>query len=98
MSSSFANTVFWVAVACCVVAQAALLRSVLTVRPLERPASAVGPLAPVRQWLEVLWAVVPALGLAGLLWLTWRQMHPTTAVQPVGAPAGAAIATVDGRP
>jgi heme/copper-type cytochrome/quinol oxidase subunit 2 len=82
MSPSFANSVFWIAVLCCVVAQAALLRSVFTVRPIERPTSAVGPLAPVRQGLELLWAVVPALILAGVLWLTWREMHPTVTVQP----------------
>ena len=82
MSPSFANSVFWLAVICCVVAQAALLRSVLTVRQLERPTSAVGPLEPVRQGMEVLWAVVPAVLLVGVLWLTWREMHPTVSVEP----------------
>ena len=95
MPSSFANVVFWVAVACCVVAQAALLRSVFTVRPLERPTSAVGPLAPVRQGMEVFWAVVPAVALAGLLWLTWREMHPVTAVQPAAAAPAEVIASAD---
>jgi heme/copper-type cytochrome/quinol oxidase subunit 2 len=95
MSSSLANVVFWTAVVCCAVAQAALLRSVLTVRPIDRPTSAVGPLAPVRRGVEVLWAVVPALALAGVLALTWRAMHPRAAAAPtpgtviVSAGAGA---------
>ena len=92
MSPSFANSVFWVAVICCVVAQAALLRSVFTVRQLERPPSAVGPLSPVRQGMEVVWAVMPALLLAVVLWLTWREMHPTVSVEPA---AGAIVVSAE---
>jgi len=95
MSPSFANAVFWVVVVCCVVAQAALLRSVFTVRPIQRPTSAVGPLAPVRQGMELLWAVVPALALAGVLWFTWRAMHPVVTVQPA---AGVTIVVAETRP
>jgi heme/copper-type cytochrome/quinol oxidase subunit 2 len=95
MSSSLANVVFWTAAVCCAVAQAALLRSVLTVRPIDRPASAVGPLAPVRRGAELLWAVVPALALAAVLFLTWRAMHPRAAAAP--ASPGAVIVSAGGR-
>jgi heme/copper-type cytochrome/quinol oxidase subunit 2 len=55
----------------------------------------VGPLAPVRRGAELLWAVVPALALAAVLFLTWRAMHPRAAAAP--ASPGAVIVSAGGR-
>jgi heme/copper-type cytochrome/quinol oxidase subunit 2 len=82
MTPSLADAIFWVAVVCCVVAQIAILRSTFAVRaggavsPSRRPAGRVE---------EIIWAVVPALALAGVLALTWRAMHPRTLVLPAGS-------------
>jgi heme/copper-type cytochrome/quinol oxidase subunit 2 len=62
-----ADAIFWVAVACCVVAQAAIMRSVLAAPP-----------AP-RRGLEVAWAAAPAVALALVLVATWRTLHPADA-------------------
>ena len=84
MNPVLADAVFWIAVACCVVAQVAILRSVMAARR-----GAVSP--PARQGREILWAVLPALALAATLLLTWRAMHPRTGsdhiVIPVAPPA-----------
>jgi heme/copper-type cytochrome/quinol oxidase subunit 2 len=75
MSANVADAVFWIAVVACVVAQAAITRSVLVARQPELPAGA--RVAPARRSAELTWALLPALALAGVLALTWRAMHPT---------------------
>ncbi|HVZ76359.1 MAG TPA: hypothetical protein VG818_00090 [Gemmatimonadaceae bacterium] len=72
MRISLGDGIFWIAVACCVVAQAAILRSVLITRT-AAPQSDQVPRP--RSGAEVAWAILPALALAGLLVLTWRTMH-----------------------
>ena len=74
MSANVADAVFWIAVVACVVAQAAITRSVLVARQPELPAGA--RVAPARRSAELTWALLPALALAGVLALTWRTMHP----------------------
>ena len=85
MRESQADAIFWIAVACCVVAQVAILRSVFAARGPEAPG---GGMPPLRRGLEVLWAVVPALGLALVLVLTWRAMQhdDRAAPQPAAGP------------
>lgn len=75
LSSWLADALFWVAVACCIVAQGAILRSVLRA---GRSRAAAGTEVPrTRQGAEIVWAIVPALVLALVLAATWRSMHPS---------------------
>jgi hypothetical protein len=73
MPISFADAIFWLGVASCAVAQAAILRSVLRMR---RAQGASEGLPRPRFLVEVAWAVLPAVALAMLLVATWRTMHP----------------------
>lgn len=59
---------FWIAAACCVIAQLAVLRSVVSGR--AAGAAAVRP----RRAAEVVWAVLPAIGLAVVLYATWAAV------------------------
>jgi len=72
MSLSLADAIFWVAVACCVIAQLAIVRSVL-VSPARVPDSE--PTSKSRRIVEIAWAVLPGVALALVLLLTWRAMH-----------------------
>ena len=75
MSSTFANGLFWLSVACCALAQFFILRSVGA----SRHASGATPGLPRhRGVLEIVWAVLPALGLAVLLLFTWRAVRATS--------------------
>lgn len=66
------DALFWLAVASCVVAQAAIFRALLA----THPAAAHGEAVPrPRTGAEVAWALLPALALALVLALTWRAMH-----------------------
>jgi heme/copper-type cytochrome/quinol oxidase subunit 2 len=74
MSFRLADAVFWIAVACCTVAHLAILRSIIRTKP--APSPALGPAeTPLHRAGEILWAVVPAVALAGVLIWTWRVMH-----------------------
>jgi heme/copper-type cytochrome/quinol oxidase subunit 2 len=66
-----AEPIFWLAAAICVVAEVALLRSAFV--PHSRKESAALPHA--ERGLELIWAIVPAIGLAILLAATWRAVH-----------------------
>ena len=61
---------FWLAVVCCVVAQIQILRSALK----TPPASNSGMPAPAR-WTEIVWTLVPAVGLAVVLVFTWLAIE-----------------------
>ena len=80
MPFSLADAIFWIAVACCVVAQLAIVRSAI-VSPARvadgHPASAA------RRASEIAWAVIPGIALAVVLVFTWRAIH--------AAPGSAAI-------
>jgi heme/copper-type cytochrome/quinol oxidase subunit 2 len=83
MPSTLSDALFWVAVALCAVAQAAILRSALAA---HHTAAAPGStLPPLRRAVEVAWTVVPAIALAALLVFTWRAMHPPVRSAPAGA-------------
>jgi heme/copper-type cytochrome/quinol oxidase subunit 2 len=78
----FANGLFWLSVACCLIAQLYIIRSVRGARHVPAPAAG---LPRHRGALELLWAVVPAIGLVVLLVFTWRAIQETTS--PSSAPA-----------
>lgn len=70
MNSRVADAIFWIAVACCCVAQLAILRSVLAV-----PAQRDGERSPWRRTAEIAWATLPGVALVAVLLYTWRAMH-----------------------
>lgn len=87
MRPAVADAIYWSAVVCCVVAQIAILRSALARhRP---PADAPATLPPVRRGAELVWALLPALALAGVLAFTWRAVRAHTDLPAAGTPAAA---------
>ena len=78
MRQLFAAGLFWSSVACCLVAQFHIIRSVRGARHVPAPAAGVPR---HRGALEMVWALVPAVGLIVLLAFTWR------AIQRAGAPS-----------
>jgi len=72
MSLSLADAIFWIAVACCGIAQLAIVRSVL-ISPARVPDSQ--PTTAGRRFVEIAWAVLPGIALAFVLLVTWRAMH-----------------------
>jgi heme/copper-type cytochrome/quinol oxidase subunit 2 len=72
MAGPFARAFFWVAVALVAVSHLFILGS--TVRAM-RAASADSA---ARGFWEWVWAFLPAVVTALLLWATWQAMHPTT--------------------
>ena len=82
MSFSFADGLFWLSVACCALAQFFILRSVGAARRAAQPA---GSLPTQRGAMEMLWAVLPAIGLAVLLVFTWRAVRSARADSPAPA-------------
>ncbi len=84
MPLSPADAIFWVAVACCAVAQWLILRSALRAPDAERgPPAGGGGVPATRRAAEVAWAVLPAIALALVLAATWRAIHPP---RPAGSP------------
>jgi hypothetical protein len=77
MSFRLADAIFWIAVACCSVAQLAILRSVV-VSPTRAPESGTKSSA-ARRAAEIAWAVLPGVALVLVLTFTWRTMHPAAA-------------------
>src|SRR4051794_16581222 len=71
----FSDTIFWLAVACCALAQAAIIRSAFRARA-QRPDGSASPSRP----MEIAWTVVPALMLALVLVFTWRTLHSAPAL------------------
>ncbi|HEX6048228.1 MAG TPA: hypothetical protein VFZ21_03135 [Gemmatimonadaceae bacterium] len=67
---------FWIAAACCVVAELAILKSLLfgrAARAARLEDQLVTARAPNRT-IEIAWAVIPAAGLLLVLYLTWRAV------------------------
>ncbi|HEX6599505.1 MAG TPA: hypothetical protein VF034_09310, partial [Gemmatimonadaceae bacterium] len=79
MSFSVADGLFWLSVACCALAQFFILRSVSAARRAAQPATT---LPRQRGAVEMLWAVLPAVGLAVLLVFTWRAIRAADSVAP----------------
>ena len=82
MPETAADLMFWVALVCCAVAQIAIIRSVFTVTP-GTAASAHGTPG-YRRATELAWALLPAVVLAALFWVTWRAMHTHVLTNPGG--------------
>lgn len=68
---------FWIAVACCLVAQVAITRS--TLRAPARSAELRPGVPRPRRSIEVAWTVLPAVALALVLVMTWRAIHQPAA-------------------
>ena len=78
---SLVDLLFWLAVACCVVAQVAIARSTLGIR--ARVNDQYPGVPQPRRAIEITWTVLPALGLALVLGMTWRAIHqPAVADRP----------------
>ena len=82
ISPKLADAIFWVAVAACLVAQAAILRSVVRTRAGST----------VHRATELAWAIVPAVALALVLATTWRTLHPRAEGTERGGTSTAAVA------
>lgn len=78
------DILFWIAVVCCVVAQVAIARSTLGASVLR---AELRPGVPrPRRSIEIAWTVMPAVGLALALVLTWRAIHAPPPPAPDAAP------------
>jgi heme/copper-type cytochrome/quinol oxidase subunit 2 len=82
MSFSLADTIFWVAVACCVIAQLAIVHSVV-ISPARVPGSQ--PTTMLRRVAELAWAVIPGVALGFVLVFTWRAMHAVAVAGAIAA-------------
>lgn len=65
-----AEPIFWIALALCVVAQIAILRAAFA-----RRAGSVASIPRSPRGAEMLWAIIPAVGLGFLFAATWRAIH-----------------------
>jgi len=72
MSLRIADAIFWIAVACCLVAQLAIVQSVVI-----SPARAAdrAPASTARRLAEIAWAILPGVALAVVFVFTWRAIH-----------------------
>ena len=82
MRLSFADGLFWLSVACCAIAQFYIIRSVRGSQHVPEPTATVPH---SRGGMEMMWAVLPAIGLAVLLFFTWRAIRATNGSAPVRA-------------
>jgi len=89
------SVLFWVAASCCIIAELAILRSVVfgRARKAEQHNTADGSrIARASRSGEIAWAVLPAVGLLFVLYLTWRAVETPrdsrTNVSHVGASIG----------
>lgn len=73
MRQVLGDAIFWIAAVCCLVAQAAIIRSTLRS---HTPAPAGQQVPRPRTAVEVAWVLLPALLLAGVFVLTWHALHP----------------------
>ena len=83
MSPSLSSALFWIAVACCAVAQVALIWSAIRA-PMSGSTESASMRMPSRA-SEIAWTIVPAVGLVVLLVFTWREMHRAVAPDPHAA-------------
>jgi heme/copper-type cytochrome/quinol oxidase subunit 2 len=79
VSPSLITALFWIAAACCAVAQVALIWSAIRA-PMSGSKESVSMRMPSRA-SEIAWTIVPAIGLAVLLVFTWRAQARHVNVQ-----------------
>ena len=72
MPHPLSTLLFWSSVACCLVAQVLIVRSVLGAARLPEPHADV-PRS--RGSVELFWAILPAVALGVLLLFTWRAIE-----------------------
>jgi heme/copper-type cytochrome/quinol oxidase subunit 2 len=77
---SVTEGLFWVAVACCVAAQVAIVRSAIRAR--SRAAGDGIEVPRPKRVIEIAWTLLPALALALVLVLTWRAIHAPSGSAP----------------
>ena len=88
MTSLLSQVLFWSAAACCIAAQAIILRATLSGRTPGAPRT--GGRAPHRAG-EIAWTILPAVALVVLLVFTWRAVQTRHVHAPsVGFGAGSA--------
>jgi hypothetical protein len=92
MPATLSELLFWGAVAVCGVAQLLVLRSTFAGRA-HAPDPAL-PTARVRRRsaVELLWAIIPPIALAVVLWATWGAVRPQPSPSQRSAAASAAAA------
>lgn len=73
MPEATADLIFWIALACCAVAQIAIIRSILLVTPSASTTAGTTPRS--GRFAEIAWAILPAAMLGVVFWATWRAMH-----------------------
>lgn len=88
------SALFWVAAVCCVLAELAILRSLLFGR--ARAAEAKDAMGAARaahasRPADIAWAILPAVGLALVLYLTWRAVDAPRDPSPTVTHSGATI-------
>jgi hypothetical protein len=71
MNQPLAETIFWIAVFACAVAEVAILRSTFAAR--RANTSDLVPASPRSS--ELAWAVIPALALCAVLVATWQRIE-----------------------
>ena len=83
MPYPFAESLFWVAVGACAVAQVAIVRGVIDIGAREGDGqhgapgtSIVGGRKTARAAGEVVWALIPGVVLALVFAWTWHTIHP----------------------
>ena len=72
MPATFSDTIFWLAALAALAGQVAII---WTLRPSLSTRGAIRPLSK-KAFAEVVWAVLPAIGLLVTLAFTWRAIHP----------------------
>ena len=78
MPLSLPSLLFWSSAACCLIAQVAIVRSVLSVRALPEPRP---DLPRSRGGVELFWALLPAVALGVLFFFTWRAIELRTSLR-----------------
>jgi hypothetical protein len=74
MPFRLADAIFWVAVACCAIAQVAIVRSVI-ISPVRESDDSLTPVSFGRRASEIAWAIIPGFALAAVLYYTWQAMR-----------------------
>ena len=91
---SVRSALFWIAAACCVFAEVAILRSLLFGRAREaeeQHAREATRVMRATRPAEVAWAILPAAGLLLVLYLTWRAVERVPSAPSADVSHGATI-------